>query len=95
MRKTSISLGLSTTLAIFQTTHYYVAKHPSDSYAKKRLVSSTIPKRIYVFPQKYDVKKKELSDELDWSLDSVVISDDIESSWKSLIPPLLKFSDFP
>ena len=51
---------------------------------KKQIVSSTIPKRINISSLKSINKRKELSDKLESTLDSVSITDDIETSWKAL-----------
>lgn len=51
---------------------------------KRRLVGSSIPKRISVLDLKTEGKRKELSVKLESNLDSVEVSDDVEASWKSL-----------
>ena len=59
---------------------------------RKRQVSSSMPKRINVYPLKFDVKKEELSERLASSLNSVTITNDVEVSRKSLTYVIYKTS---
>lgn len=59
---------------------------------KKHITKSLIPKRINVLPFKSSHKKRELSNQLESSLDLVQITDDIESSWKSCRDTTYKIS---
>ena len=65
--------------------HALLRSKVSFKLARKRpIISSTIPKRINVLPLKSNDKRIELSAKLESSLDSVSITDDIETSWKAL-----------
>ena len=67
----------------YHSTHFLLDHSEISSSVQK---VSTNPRQIDVLPLKSDIKRKELFDKLEATLDSVV-SDDSEASWKFLWDP--------
>ena len=64
--------------------HTLLRSKASFRLAHRRLQKSSVPKRINTRPLKFAEKQTELCNRLDTVLDSVEITDNIESSWKAL-----------
>ena len=64
--------------------HALLRSKASFCHAHRRLQKSSVPKRINIQPLKSAEKQTELCNRVDTVLDSVEITDNIESSWKAL-----------